>query len=147
MNPNKNICIFLGSAFGNNPIYKEMTEKLGAAIVQYKMNLVYGGSSVGLMGVLADSVLKHGGKVYGVTPEVIKTLEIQHKGLTELHEVDSMHDRKAKMYELSDAFVAFPGGFGTLDEFCEITTWMQLGYHQKPLVILNINNFFTPFSF
>lgn len=142
---NKNLCVFLGSSSGHNPIYKEKVIQLGKFIAHENYNLIYGGSNIGLMGLLADTILQEKGSVYGVTPTVIKEKEFQHTNLTKLYEVETMHERKAKMYEMSNAFLAFPGGMGTLDEFCEITTWMQLEYHKKPLGLLNINGFFNPF--
>ena len=113
-------------------------------MVRRNIGLVYGGGNVGLMGIIADAVLRWGGEVQGVIPKNLMALEVGHKGLTKLHVVRSMHDRKALMANLSDAFVAMPGGFGTLDEFCEVVTWTQLGLHVKPCGILNVLGFYTP---
>jgi hypothetical protein len=118
---------------------------LGAELARRGITLVYGGGSTGLMGVVADSTLKHGGKVIGVMPQALRNREIQHNGLTELHIVDSMHQRKALMAEHSDAFVALPGGFGTYEELFEVITWAQLGIHNKPILILNVDGFYDPF--
>ena len=117
---------------------------MGAELVRRNIGLVYGGGNVGLMGVLADAVLRAGGEVVGVIPEHIMSREIGHKGLTKLHVVHSMHERKALMADLSDAFIAMPGGFGTLEEFCEVLTWSQLGLHAKPCGILNVSGYYTP---
>lgn len=137
-----NICVFCGSASGITEDYVKMGHELGAELVKRKMGLVYGGASIGVMGAVAQGCLENEGKVYGVIPQSIKDLEVGHQGLTSLEVVDSMHDRKARMYELSDAFFALPGGMGTLDEFCEIVTWAQLQYHHKPCYVINYNGFF-----
>src|ERR1035441_6706670 len=134
----KRICIFCGSSPGRRPEYATAAEELAAELVRRNIGLVYGGGNVGLMGILADAVLKLGGEAHGVIPEHLMALEVGHKGLTKLHVVRSMHERKALMADLSDAFVAMPGGFGTLEEFCEIVTWAQLGLHAKPCGILNV---------
>lgn len=120
-----------------------MAEELAAELVQRGIGLVYGGGNVGLMGILADAVLRSGGEAIGVIPEHLMTREIGHSGLTKLHVVHSMHERKALMADLSDAFIALPGGFGTLEEFCEVLTWTQLGLHAKPCGILNVFGYYT----
>jgi len=119
-------------------------ERLGAELTRRKIGLVYGGGNVGLMGAIADSVLEAGGEAIGVIPEHLMTREIGHKRLTKLHIVHSMHERKALMADLSDAFIALPGGFGTLEEFCEVLTWSQLGLHAKPCGIVNVLGYYTP---
>jgi uncharacterized protein (TIGR00730 family) len=129
---------------GNRPEYRAAAEELGAELVRRNIGLVYGGGNVGLMGVLADAVLKAGGEVIGVIPENLMAREVGHNGLTKLHVVRSMHERKALMADLSDAFVAMPGGFGTLEEFCEVVTWAQLGLHAKPCGILNVLGYYSP---
>jgi uncharacterized protein (TIGR00730 family) len=140
----KRICVFCGSSRGSRPEYRAAAEEMGAELVQRNIGLVYGGGKAGLMGVLADAVLRAGGEVIGVIPEHIMSREVGHKGLTKLHVVHSMHERKALMADLSDAFIAMPGGFGTLEEFCEVLTWSQLGLHAKPCGILNVRGFYTP---
>src|ERR1039457_2937499 len=140
----RRICVFCGSSSGSHPEYGAAAEELGAELVRRSIGLVYGGGKVGLMGIIADAVLKAGGEAVGVIPEHIMSREIGHKGLTELHVVHSMHERKALMADLSDAFIAMPGGFGTLEEFCEVVTWTQLGLHAKPCGILNVRGFYTP---
>jgi uncharacterized protein (TIGR00730 family) len=140
----KRICVFCGSSAGNRPEYRVAAEGLGAELVRRKIGLVYGGTSVGLMGVLADAVLKAGGEAVGVIPEHLMGREVGHKGLIKLHVVRSMHERKALMADLSDAFVALPGGYGTLEEFCEAVTWTQLGLHAKPCGILNVLGYYSP---
>lgn len=140
----KKICIFCGSASGiEGKGYTEMAQNLGHLIAKNGWGLVYGGASVGVMGVIADSCLKYGGEVIGVIPESLQEIEVGHDHLTQLYVVDSMHARKQLMYDLSDAFIALPGGFGTLDELCEIMTWAQLKHHQKPCFIYNYNGFFN----
>jgi hypothetical protein len=140
----RRICVFCGSSSGNRPEYRAAAEELGAELVRRNIGLVYGGGNVGLMGVLADTVLNAGGEAVGVIPENLMAREVGHTGLTKLHVVRSMHERKALMADLSDAFIAMPGGFGTLDEFCEVVTWSQLGLHAKPCGILNVLGFYTP---
>ena len=140
----KRICVFCGSSSGIRPEYRAAAEELGAEFVQRKMGLVYGGGKVGLMGVLADAVLRAGGEAVGIIPENLVAREVGHKGLTKLHVVHSMHERKALMADLSDAFIALPGGLGTLEEFCEIVTWAQLGLHAKPCGILNVLGYYSP---
>ena len=135
-------CVFCGSSPGARPQYTEATEDLGSLFVQHGITLVYGGASVGLMGRLADTVLSEGGEAVGVIPRALVEREIAHLGLTELHLVDSMHERKALMADLSDAFVALPGGLGTLDELFEVYTWAQLGLHRKPCGLLNVEGYY-----
>lgn len=140
----KSICVFCGSSMGQRPAYKQAAETLGKTIASRGLGLVYGGGNVGLMGIVADAVLALGGEVIGVIPEFLVAKEIAHNGLTTLHVVDSMHERKTKMADLADGFIALPGGFGTLEEFCEILTWAQLGLHQKPCGLLNVEGYFDP---
>jgi uncharacterized protein (TIGR00730 family) len=132
------ICVFCASAAGASPIYLEAATGLGRLIAQRGYGLVYGGATVGAMGAVADGALAAGGKVVGVIPDVIREREIDHKGLTELHVVRTMHERKALLASRADAFVALPGGYGTLDEFIEIVTWAQLKIHAKPCVLVNL---------
>jgi len=140
----KRICVFCGSSQGRRREYRTATEEMGAELVRRNIGLVYGGGNVGLMGVLADTVLRAGGEAVGVIPEYLMAREVGHNGLTKLHVVRSMHERKALMADLSDAFVALPGGFGTLEEFCEVVTWTQLGLHAKPCGILNVLEYYSP---
>ena len=135
-------CIFCGSSPGARPVYTEATEDLGTLLVQNGITLVFGGATVGLMGRLADTVVSEGGEAIGVIPQALVDREIAHLGLTELHVVDTMHERKQRMADLSDAFVALPGGLGTLDELFEIYTWAQLGMHSKPIGLLNVEGYF-----
>ncbi|MCU4579761.1 TIGR00730 family Rossman fold protein [Acinetobacter gyllenbergii] len=136
------ICVFCGSSLGNDPIYQQMAEATGQAIAAQGQTLVYGGGRSGLMGVVANSALQAGGRVIGVIPHALVDRELAHTGLTELHVVNNMHERKTKMAELSDAFVALPGGAGTLEEIFEQWTWSQLGIHQKPCAFLNVVGFY-----
>ena len=138
------ICVFCGSSVGANPAYAEAARTMGRTLVERGVSLVYGGGHVGLMGVLADAVLAAGGEVVGVIPHALNAREIAHAGLSTLHVVDSMHERKAMMASMSDAFVALPGGFGTYEEFFEAVTWTQLGVHQKPCGLLNVAGFYDP---
>ncbi|MEP0520512.1 MAG: TIGR00730 family Rossman fold protein [Hyphomicrobiales bacterium] len=140
----KRICVFCGSNPGNDPAYLEAAQTLGAAIVTRGYELVYGGAEVGLMGAVADAALEAGGRVVGVMPKALVDKEIGHKGLSEQHIVSSMHERKALMADLSDGFIALPGGVGTLEEIFEIWTWAQLGHHDKPLAFMNILGFYDP---
>jgi uncharacterized protein (TIGR00730 family) len=140
-----NLCVFCGSNSGNAPEYKEDAEALGRAIAQAGLGLVYGGSNVGLMGALADAALAHGGHVIGVIPRSLEQREVAHRRLPDLRVVETMHERKALMADLADAFVAMPGGFGTFDELCEILTWAQLGIHSKPIGLLNTLGYWDPF--
>ena len=137
-----NICVFCGSSSGTNNLYAEAAKELGRLLADQKITLIYGGGNIGLMGILADSVLNSGGEVIGVIPDFLLQKEVGHRGLTRLEVVGSMHERKKRMAELSDAFIAMPGGWGTLDETAEILTWRQLGLIHQPLGILNINEFF-----
>ena len=136
--------MFCGSSAGLRPEYRAAAEMMGRALVKRNLELVYGGGKVGLMGALADAVLTSGGKAIGVIPENLMAREIAHTALTELHIVRSMHERKALMADLSDAFIAMPGAFGTLDEFFEVLTWSQLGLHSKPCGLLDVMNFYSP---
>ncbi len=140
------ICVFCGSSVGNQPAYAEAARAMGALLARRGIGLVYGGGNVGLMGVVADAVLDLGGEVIGVIPQALAEREIAHAGVTVLHVVDSMHTRKAMMAELSDAFVALPGGVGTFEEFFEAVTWTQLGLHRKPCGLLNVNGFYAPLA-
>ncbi len=137
------VCVFCGASSGNNPVYREAAITLGRTLAQRKLTLVYGGGAVGLMGIVADAVLEAGGEVIGIIPHSLNDLEIGHKGLTRLEVVDGMHARKARMAELADAFIALPGGLGTLEELFEVWTWGQLGYHGKPLGLLEVNGFYS----
>jgi uncharacterized protein (TIGR00730 family) len=138
----RSICVFCGSSVGKQVSYGEKAKALGRLIAGKDLELVYGGGNIGLMREIADAVLAHGGKVTGVMPGLIANKEIVHKGLTNLHIVETMHERKALMAELSDAFVAMPGGFGTIDELFEIMTWNQLEIISKPVGLYNINGYF-----
>ena len=138
----KRICVFCGSNSGAKAIYTEFAVKLGRILAERGITLVYGGGNVGLMGELANSVLSNNGSVIGVMPKELVDKEIAHKGLTELHVVNSMHERKALMADLSCAFIALPGGFGTFEEFFEVVTWSQLGIHKKACGILNVDGFY-----
>ena len=140
----KSICVFCGSSPGRRTEYHAAARALGAALAMHEIKLVYGGGRVGIMGILADAVLAAGGSVTGVIPDHLWEREVGHTGLSELHIVHSMHERKAMMANLSDAFVAMPGGVGTLEEFFEIWTWGQLGLHKKPFGILNVAGYYTP---
>ncbi|MCB0486901.1 MAG: TIGR00730 family Rossman fold protein [Cyclobacteriaceae bacterium] len=139
-----NVCVFCGSSMGSNPIYKDTAKSFGQAMIQSGCSLVYGGGNIGLMGVIADEVMQSGGKVIGVIPDFLMKREVGHTGLSQLEIVSSMHERKKRMADLSDAFVALPGGWGTLDELAEILTWKQLGLINKPIGLLNVNSFFSP---
>ncbi len=139
----KNICVFCASSMGSNPVYKESAYQLGKIFANQKIRLIYGGGNVGLMGVIADSILENGGEVYGVIPDLLMKKEVGHPNLTKLFVVETMHERKTKMFELSDGIIALPGGFGTLEELTEVLTWAQLGMHKKPIGILNINGYYS----
>ncbi|CAI8921736.1 MULTISPECIES: TIGR00730 family Rossman fold protein [Pseudomonas] len=141
--PVRSVCVFCGASTGVNPAYREAAIALGQAIAERGLTLVYGGGAVGLMGIVADAAMAAGGEVIGIIPEALKNAEIGHTGLTRLEVVDGMHARKARMAELSDAFVALPGGLGTLEELFEVWTWGQLGYHAKPLGLLDVNGFYS----
>lgn len=138
------VCVFCGSSTGTDPVYRDAAVALADTLVDAGIDLVYGGGRLGLMGVVADRVLARGGHVTGVLPVALFDAEAEHRGVTELHETDSMHHRKQLMYELSDAFIALPGGLGTLEELAEIATWAQLGLHRKPLGVLDVAGFFGP---
>ncbi|MBA0168766.1 MULTISPECIES: TIGR00730 family Rossman fold protein [Pectobacterium] len=138
------IGVFCGSASGNSPIYIEKTKQMGHFLADSGVGIVYGGGKVGLMGEIANSALSHRGAVIGVMPRALVEKEIVHQGLTELHVVENMHERKSKMAELSDAFIALPGGAGTFEEIFEQWTWAQLGIHEKPCAFLNIAGYFDP---
>lgn len=138
----RRICVFCGSKAGDRPAYTEAARELGEALAHRGVGLVYGGASIGLMGVVADATLRAGGQAIGVIPDSLKDKEIAHPGLTELRIVDSMHARKALMADLSDGFVALPGGIGTLEELFEIWTWSHLKIHQKPCVLLNVEGYY-----
>jgi uncharacterized protein (TIGR00730 family) len=140
----KRICIFCGSSTGTSPIYADSARAMGQALLRRGIGLVYGGGNVGLMGTVADVVMQGGGEVIGVIPEALVTRELAHGDITQLIIVHSMHERKAKMAELSDAFIAMPGGYGTFEEFCEIITWAQLGLHRKPCALLNVDRYYEP---
>ncbi|MGV3539952.1 MAG: TIGR00730 family Rossman fold protein [Rufibacter sp.] len=141
----KSIAIFCGAQSGHNPVYQEAAHALGTLFALQRIRLVYGGGKVGLMGVIADAVLSGGGEVVGVIPQSLMDMEVGHTGLTQLHVVQTMHERKALMAAESDAFIAMPGGFGTFDEFCEIVTWNQINIIRKPFALFNVNGYFNPF--
>lgn len=138
------ICVFAGSNPGVRPEYAQAARELGKELATRKIGLVYGGAGVGLMGRLADASLAAGGEVIGVIPQGLFQRETAHRNLTQLHEVKSMHERKARMSDLADGFIALPGGYGTFDELFEITTWAQIGLHSKPIGLLNVADFFAP---
>lgn len=137
-----NICVFCGSSLGHSPIYEAAAKELGALMASQGHTLVYGGGNVGLMGVIADSVLQNDGEVIGVIPDFLLQREVGHRGVSKLEVVGSMHERKKRMADLSDAFIAMPGGWGTLDELAEILTWKQLGLITQPVALLNTADFF-----
>jgi len=139
-----NVCVFCGSGSGFNPVYAESARKLGLLLGQASVRLVYGGGNIGLMGIIADAVIDGGGKVTGVIPAFLFEKEVGHRGITDLEVVDSMHQRKQRMADLADAFIALPGGWGTLEELSEILTWKQLGLITQPVALLNTNRFFDP---
>ena len=143
----RRICVYCGSSRGEDSVYAKAAEALGREIACNNNTLVYGGAKIGLMGILADTVLAEGGSVIGVMPNNLADLEIAHDGLSELFLCQDMHARKKKMSELSDGFIAMPGGLGTLDEFFEIWTWAQLGIHSKPIGIFNVDSYFDPMIF
>ena len=136
------LTVFCGANTGSDPVYTEVARQMGHLLASEGIALVYGGGKVGLMGVIADAVLEKGGKVIGVIPHFLAHKEVEHTGVTEMHYSETMHERKMKMFELSDGAIAMPGGFGTLDELFELCTWAQLGHHEKPLAILNVNGFY-----
>ncbi len=138
----RRICVYCGSNTGTRPDYAEAARNLAEVLVRHDLELVYGGAAKGIMGVIADTVLEHGGNAHGVIPKLLEEKEIAHSGLTQLHVVASMHERKSMMAELSDGFIALPGGFGTLEEIIEILTWGQLQFHDKPCGLLNVSGYF-----
>lgn len=138
------VCVYCGSANGAKPVYADAARAFGRALANAGLTLVYGGGRVGLMGVIADEVIASGGRAIGVITELLYDKEVGHTGLTELHVVPDMHHRKKMMAELADAFVAMPGGAGTLEEFFEVYTWAQLGYHRKPVALYNVDAFYQP---
>jgi uncharacterized protein (TIGR00730 family) len=140
--PMRRVCVFSGSSSGVRPEYRRAAEALGQTLAARRIGLVYGGAQVGLMGAVADAALAAGGEVIGVIPEALVAKEIAHPGLTELRVVASMHQRKALMADLADAFIALPGGWGTLEEFFEVLTWAQLGLHRKPCALLNVAGYY-----
>jgi uncharacterized protein (TIGR00730 family) len=137
------ITVFCGSSSGHDDLYRNYATKLGETLASLDIGLVYGGAKVGLMGALADGALRNGGQVIGVLPNFLRSKELAHQGLSELIMVDTMHERKTKMFDLCEGFIALPGGFGTLEELFEMITWAQLGLHQKPLGLLNIEGFYN----
>lgn len=136
------ICVFCGSQSGNQPVFAEAAEALGATLAQQEHTLVYGGGSIGLMGVLADSMLRHGGQVIGVIPEALASVELMHAGVADMRVVPDMHIRKATMHQLTDAYVALPGGFGTMEELFEALCWAQLDFHTAPIALLNLHGLY-----
>lgn len=141
MNNLHRVAVYCGSAPGSRPAFAECARATAKAMTDRKVDLVYGGGRLGLMGMIADHVLDLGGRVYGVIPNALVDLEVAHEGVTELYTVDTMHERKARMTDLADAFLALPGGIGTLDELFEAWSWNALGYHKKPLCLLNVDGF------
>lgn len=140
----KRVCVFCGSSTGNNPAFAKQARELGRQLASHSIELVYGGGAIGLMNEVANATLSHGGQVHGVIPQHLKDLEIAHQNLTALHVTDTMHQRKAMMAELSDAFIALPGGFGTFEELMEVITWSQLDLHNKAVIVFNIDGYYNP---
>jgi hypothetical protein len=140
----RRVCVFCGSSHGASPVYAEAARDLGRRLARRGLGLVYGGGKVGLMGEVADAALAAGGEVIGVIPYALEAREVGHRGLTEMHVVDSMHERKARMADLSDGFLALPGGIGTLEELFEVWTWGQLGLHSKPCALLDVAGYYSP---
>jgi uncharacterized protein (TIGR00730 family) len=138
----KRVCVFCGSSRGKNPVYSDSAVRLGEYLAENSVSLIYGGGDVGLMGLLSSAMMQKGGHVTGIIPELIHG-HVPHSNITELIVVKTMHERKALMYSMSDAFICLPGGIGSLDELMEVFTWLQLGYHSKPVLILNINGFYN----
>ena len=138
------VCVFCGSSPGDRQEYVDAAAEMGRALARRKLRLVYGGGNVGLMGVVADAVMAGGGEVLGVIPKALMDKELGHQGITELVITESMHERKQRMSDAADAFVAMPGGFGTLEEICEVLTWTQMGIHAKPCAFLNVRNYYDP---
>ena len=139
-----NVCVFCGSGVGHDPVYATAAKKLAVLFCDTNTTLIYGGGNIGLMGILADEVLRNGGNVVGIIPDFLVQLEVGHQGITRLEIVKTMHERKKRMADLADAFIALPGGLGTLDELAEILTWKQLKLIHQPIGILNTNSFFNP---
>ena len=139
----KYLTVYCGSSSGSNPIYIEKAKELGSLMVQHNYHLIYGAGNVGLMGIIADEVLRLGGEVIGVIPQHLVDKEVAHQELTELVVTETMHQRKAIMAERTDGFIAMPGGFGTLEEIVEVMTWTQLGLHQKPIAFYNVNEYYS----
>jgi uncharacterized protein (TIGR00730 family) len=137
-----NVCVFCGSGTGSNPVYAEAAQELALLLSKNKCSLVYGGGNIGMMGIIADEMLKNSAKVIGVIPDFLVQREVAHQGLSELIVVKTMHERKKRMADLTDLFIVLPGGMGTLDEMAEILTWKQLGLISKPLGLLNVNGYF-----
>ncbi len=137
-------CVFCGSSAGLDPLYRQIATATGTMLASAGIEVVYGGGNVGLMGTVADAALAAGGKVTGVIPQSLAAREVAHDGITQLYVVDSMHERKALMNQLSDGFIMLPGGFGTFEEFCEVVTWVQLGIIAKPCVVLNAGGYYDP---
>ena len=144
MNKLKSVCVYCGSNFNGDLQLRNAIKQLAETLVKQQIKLVYGGGSVGVMGVLANDVLELGGSVTGIIPQFLMDKEVGHKGITEMIVTENMHQRKQKMADLSDGFVILPGGFGTLEEFFEVLTWLQLGLHNKPIGVLNVNGFYDP---
>ena len=140
----RTVCVYCGSSANVSEVYRHAATRLGGLLAENQLKLVYGGGKSGLMGLVAEGVMSNGGEAYGVIPHHIANREISHTGLTELHLVDTMHERKQMMVDLADAFVILPGGLGTLDEFFEIMTWRQLALHDKPIVIVNVEGYWSP---
>ena len=140
----KSIAVFCGSSLGHASIFEETARQLGEMLAQKQIALVYGGGRLGLMGVVANAVMEHGGQVIGVIPRFLSTKEVAHDGITELIMVETMHERKLKMSDLCEGVIVLPGGFGTLDELAEMLTWAQLGLHQKPIGVLNVDGYYDP---
>lgn len=140
----RSVCVYCGSSLGESQVYTAQAQILGRRLAENGIRLVYGGGRIGLMGVVAEAALAAGGEVIGIIPHHLHDWEVGHTGLTELHVVDSMHTRKRMMVEMSDAFIALPGGLGTLDEFFEVVTWRQLKLHDKPVIVLNVEDYWHP---
>ena len=138
----KRICVYCGSSAGARPVYAQAARELGRMLAELGIGVVYGGGRVGLMGILADAALEAGGEVIGVIPRSLQEKELGHGSVTELHVVETMHQRKEKMADLSDGFITLPGGIGTLEELFETFTWLQLGFHEKPVALLNVDGFY-----
>ena len=142
----RSVCVFCGASVGNDPEFRSAAEALGRQMAENGLRLVFGAGHIGIMGTIADAVLDGGGEAIGVIPDFLRDRDQAHKGLTELHVVDSMHTRKRMMFDISDAFIALPGGLGTLEEIFEMVTWRQLGRHKKPIVLVSTNDYWQPFE-